>query len=456
MDPARLDRIFGAYDIRGVVGDDLDSVVARRIGRAYGDHLCPGGGGRFLIGHDGRLSSAGLAEAFSVGLREGGHRVTHIGLAPTPMVYWVGAEGRFDGSVTVTASHLPPAHNGFKLCRRDARPLSVDDGLPAIEAAVAAPEPPPAPEISEELGQQRPVAHYAARLGEHLRPARPVRIAVDAGNGVGGLDTEVLLAGRDDVDVLAVGYHPDGRFPNRSANPLDDGATDRLAALVVANGCDLGLAYDGDADRAVAVDETGRRVPPDALGGLLALHLLARHPGSTVAYDLRASRAVPEAITAAGGHPVRSRVGHAFMKPAMRHADAVFGAELSGHYYYRDLHYTDSAIRTLIELVNVVAAADQPLSALAEPFGRYPLSGEVNRRVANPAAVVAALADAYAGSPQDHLDGLSVDEDDWWFNVRASNTEPLVRVNVGALDGATLAARQADVLAQVDAAGAAT
>jgi phosphomannomutase len=446
---ARVAGIFGAYDIRGVVGDDLDSVVARRIGRAYGDHLRPGGGGRFLIGHDARRSSPALAEAFSVGLREGGHRVTHLGLATTPMTYWVGAEGRYDGSVTVTASHLPPAHNGFKLCRHDAIPLSVEDGLPQILAAVVAPEPPPAAPTSEDLGRVEALSHYASRLGAHLRPARRLRVAVDAGNGVGGADTLAVLQGRDDVELVAVGLHPDGGFPNRSANPLDPGATDRLGQLVVAHGCDLGVAYDGDADRAVAVDELGQTLTPDAFGALLATWVLAAHPGATVLYDLRASRALPEAIEAAGGVAVRTRVGHAYVKPGMRRHDAAFAAELSGHYYYRDLHFTDNGLRSLIELANLVAAADRPLSALAAPLGRYALSGEVNLTAADPAAVLAGLAPAYADGRQDHLDGLSVDYDDWWFNVRASNTEPVVRVNVGALSAEILAAHLGELLARV-------
>lgn len=454
-DGDRLDDIFGAYDVRGVVGDDLDSSVALRLGRAYADHLAPRGGGRFLVGHDVRTSSPALAEAVSVGMRLGGHSVTHLGLAATPLVYWAGAEGRFDGSVAVTASHLPPEHNGFKLCRRDAIPLSSEDGLPDILAAMRA-GPPTASTlpVDDELRRAHVLDHYVARLRAHLRPARRVRVVVDAGGGAGGLDTERLLDSVADVDAFLLDAHPDGRFSGRSPNPLDVGATDRLAATVLAHGADLGVAYDGDADRAVAVDETGARLAPDALGALLAVHLLERHPGAVVLYDLRASRALAEDVAAAGGLARRTRVGHAFVKPAMRAADAVFAAELSGHYYYRDLHTTDSGLRSLIELIDLVAAADRPLSELAAPFDRYPTSGEINVAAPSAAAaseVLAALAGRFPGTAVDHLDGVSLDADDWWANVRASHTEPVLRVNVGATTDEVLHARLPEVL---DAVGA--
>ncbi len=456
----RLEEIFGAYDIRGVVGENLDTPTVRRIARAYGDFVASDHPGRFLVGHDARLTSVALSEAVSVGLREGGHHVVHLGLATTPMTYWVGAEGGFDGSVTVTASHLPPEHNGLKLCADDAKPLSVEHGLPEIQAAVRRAltdgDPPPAPVVDERTGRIDRLEPYVAALRAHLRPARPLRIAVDASCGVGGVDTERLFATVDpaesaDVEVWFLNTTPDGRFPAHSGNPLDESATASLSQLVVDRGLDLGVAYDGDADRLVAVDETGDRLGPGTLGGLLALRMLEGAPGATVLYDLRASRALPEVITAHGGVPQRTRVGHAIIKPAMRAVDAVFAAELSGHYYYRDLHVTDSGLRSLLELVNLVAAADAPLSALRAPFDVYPTAAEANRRVTDRAAVLAGLEAAYADARLDHLDGLSIDGPDWWCNVRASNTEPVIRVNIGATTQARLDEEQARLWERIDA-----
>ncbi|MBI2704685.1 MAG: phosphomannomutase/phosphoglucomutase [Actinobacteria bacterium] len=449
----RLDEIFGAYDIRGIAGENIDTPIMRAIGRAYGDHVAPGRG-RFLIGHDGRTTSPALSEAVSVGLREGGHSVVHLGLAPTPMCYWVGATSGFAGSVTVTASHLPPEHNGCKLCRDDAIPLSGEDGLPEIKAAVRANAggPPALGRASEMLGRLDAMAAYVDCLRSHLRLARPLRFAVDASCGAGALDTGVLFedeaAAALGLEVWKLNFNVDGRFPAHAANPLEAAATEQLSRLVVEHGLDFGLCYDGDADRAVVVDEHGQRLPPDTLGGLLAVHLLGSSPGATALYDLRASRALPEAIEAAGGKAVRTRVGHAIVKPAMRAHDALFAAELSGHYYYRDLHFTDSGIRTLIELINLVSAGSEPLSWLRSPFETYAVSGEVNRAVTDRdevRTVLDVLAATFADGQIDHLDGLSVDYDDWWFNVRASNTEPVLRFNIGAVDQATLERRQVEV-----------
>lgn len=456
----RLDEIFGAYDIRGVVGDNIGTPIMRGIGRAFGDHVGEGSTrpGRYLIGHDGRTTSPALAEAVSVGLREGGHRVAHLGLATTPMTYWVGAQHGYDGSVTVTASHLPPEHNGCKLCREDAIPLSVDDGLPDIEASMrAGGDTGPVTQPDESLGHVDAMSEYVAMLRSHLTAARPLRFAVDASCGVGGTDTDVLF---DDetmatlgLEVWKLNFHVDGRFPAHSANPMEPAATEQLSRAVVEHGLDFGLCYDGDADRAQVVDENGDRLPPDSTGALLALHLLASSPGATVLYDLRASRAVPDAIEAAGGKAVRTRVGHAIVKPAMRAEDAVFAAELSGHYYYRDMHFTDSGVRSLIELINLLSARDEPLSVLRRPLETYALSGEINRTVTDRAqvtAVISSLEDASTDGRIDHLDGLSVDYDDWWFNVRASNTEPVLRFNVGAVDEPTLDRHLPTVLAAAD------
>lgn len=444
------EHLFGAYDIRGVVGPDLDSRKTRAIAGAYGNYLCPKKPGRFVVGHDTRTSSPALAEAVSIGLREEGHHVVHIGLATTPMVYWYGAEGGFDGSVAVTASHLHPEYNGLKFCERDAKPLSGMHGLPEIAAALRNPSGAPQRPISHVIEYRSPLALYVSTIRRRLKPERPIRVAVDAGNGAGSVDTEKVFSPFDPLQVWRLGFHPDGLFPSRSSNPLEEGALDALAEMVTKHDLDFGLAFDGDADRAVAVDERGEMVPPDTLGGLIALHLLKDHPGATILYDLRASRALPELIEKAGGHPVRTRVGHAFIKPAMREQQAVFAAELSGHYYYADLHYTDNGLRTLIELINLVAAGDKPLSEMLAPLQTYYTSGEINRQVPDRNRVLKALETEYQDGQIDHLDGLSVDYADWWFNARASHTEPVLRLNIGASSQKRLDKERKALLSKLD------
>lgn len=444
------EHLFGAYDIRGVVGQDLDSRKTRAIAGAYGNYLCPEKPGRFVVGYDTRLSSPALAEAVSVGLREEGHQVVHIGLATTPMVYWYGAEGGFDGSVAVTASHLHPQYNGLKFCERDAKPLSGVHGLPEIAAALKNPPSVSERPISHVVEHRSPLALYVSNIRRRLKPERPIKIAVDAGNGAGSVDTQRVFSPFDPLQVWRLGFHPDGLFPSRASNPLEEGALDGLAEMITKHGLELGIAFDGDADRAVAVDERGEMVPPDMLGGLIALHLLKDHPGATILYDLRASRALPELIEKAGGHPVRTRVGHAFIKPAMREQQAIFAMELSGHYYYADLHYTDNGLRTLIELINLVSAGDQPLSEMLTPFQIYHTSGEINRQVPDRERVLKALEAEYGDGQIDHLDGLSVDYPDWWFNARASHTEPVLRINIGATSQTRLDEERKTLLSRLD------
>jgi phosphomannomutase len=441
-------KIFGAYDIRGVVGEELDSAMVRAIAGAYGDYLCPDQEGRFVVGHDGRWSSPALAEAASEGLRESSHNVTHVGLASTPMVYWYGAEGCFDGSIAVTASHLPPQYNGLKLCGRDALPLSSDHGLSEILAMLQ--KGPQHKECNELLQRTSPLPLYVARMGGFVRLEKPVRVAVDAGNGAGSIAAEALLSAVDRVQLWRLRFRLDGHFRERSPNPLTEGALDDLTAVVKREGLDFGVAFDGDADRVVAVDEAGAMIPPDAVGGLIGLQMLKQDPGATILHDLRASRAFPEQIKAAGGHPVRTRVGHAFIKRAMRDQEALFAMELSGHYYYADMHYIDSGLRTLVELMNIVSSAHKPLSQLIKPFLRYPTSGEINLEVTDRDKALSALEGKYRSGQIDHLDGLSVDYDDWWFNARPSNTEPLLRLNVGATTKALLDEKRKELLGQIE------
>jgi phosphomannomutase len=445
----RYSRIFGAYDIRGVVGEDLDTPTIMKIARAYAEYLCPEQPGHFVIGHDDRWSSAAFAEAASIGLRQSGHKVTHIGLSSTPMVYWYGAEGDFDGSITISASHLPPNYNGLKLCSRDAVPLSNEHGLPDIEAMLRESSRINTRASSESVQYASPLAEYTANIRRHLKPIRPVKVAVDAGNGMGGIETETVLAPYGGIELWRINFHPDSKFPVRPSNPLIEGALDQLAGIVKKNNLDFGLAFDGDADRAILVDEQGKMVPPDALGGLIAVHFLESNHGANILHDLRVSRAFPEQIKAAGGQPVRSRVGHSFIKRAMREHGAVFAMELSGHYYYADLHYTDNALRTLVEVINILSIKNETLSELVKPFQRYATSGEINLEVANRDLVLASLEAKFRDGQADHLDGLSVDYPDWWFNVRCSHTEPVLRLNIGTVRQDLLDRKRTELLSQI-------
>jgi phosphomannomutase len=446
----RYSKIFGAYDIRGVVGTEIDSLVVRDISRAFGEYLCPQRIGHFLIGHDDRWSSAAFAEAASFGLREHGHKVTHIGLASTPLVYWYGAEGGFDGSIAITASHLPPNYNGLKLCSLDALPLSSEHGLSEVADILRKPRKTSSQTCSEVVRYVSALAEYAREIRRHLKPVRPLRVAVDAGNGLGGMATEIVFAPIDTVELWRLNFHPDSKFPARPPNPLEPAALDQLASVVKEHGLDFGVAFDGDADRAIVVDEQGKMVPPDAIGGLIALHKLKTTPGTTILHDLRVSRAIPQQIKEAGGQPVRSRVGHAFIKRAMREHNAIFAMELSGHYYYADLHYTDSGQRTLVELINIISAEKKPLSSLIEPFEIYPTSGEINLKVADRAGLLAGLEARHKDGNLDHLDGISVDYPDWWFNARPSNTESVVRINIGAINSTILGEKRQSLLNEAD------
>lgn len=446
----RYSRVFGAYDIRGIVGADIDSALVRAIARAYGEYVCPDRQGHFLIGRDGRWSSAAFAEAASFGLRECGHRITHIGVASTPMIYWYGAEAGFDGSIAISASHLHPNYNGMKLCRSDAMPLSSEEGLPEIADMLRRPRAACERQSSELVRHVSVLADYASEIRRHLKPSRPVRLAVDAGNGMGGLATESVLGPSDSIDLWPLNFRPDPRFPVRPSNPLEPGALDELAATVKKRGLEFGVAFDGDADRAVAVDERGVLVPPDVLGGLIALHVLKASPGAAIVHDVRVSRAIPELIKEAGGRPVPSRVGHAFIKRLMRETQALFAMELSGHYYYSDLHYTDNGERTLVELANLVSFSEQTLSLLAKPLQRYPTSGEINLEVQDRAGLLVNLEQMYKDGNLGHLDGLSVDYPDWWFNARLSNTEPVVRINIGAVNNDLLGKKRDELMQRIE------
>ncbi len=440
--------IFKAYDIRGVVPEQLSSRDAERVGRAAARHF---GARELVVGKDARRSSPELSEALIAGIHAEGVDVVEIGLVATPMLYFAVEFLGAGGGIMVTASHNPAQYNGFKLCREHAIPVGEASGLREIERIAATVlESPPA---ARRGGRRR--ADVTARYVEHAlavgreRPA--LRVAIDCGNGMAGVALEPLLA-RLPLAVERLYFEPDGSFPNHPADPLHVENLRDVQAAVRRTGADLGVAFDGDADRAIFVDERGEPVPSDLVTGLLARTQLAREPGAKVLYDLRSSWATAEEIRAAGGVAEMCRVGHSFVKAAMRESGAVFAGELSGHFYFRfsPTLVADDGIAAFVAMLDLLGREKQPLSALVAPLRRYAASGELNRRVADPQAILAALAREHQGAGEiSHMDGLLVRYDDWWFNMRPSNTEPLLRLNVEAKTEARMQAERDRLLAKM-------
>ncbi|MEJ7628735.1 MAG: phosphomannomutase/phosphoglucomutase [Nocardioidaceae bacterium] len=443
-----LARIFKAYDVRGLVPDELDEPTAHRIGACFARlddrtaGVVPTSRPPVVVGHDMRLSSPGLAQAFTDGARDAGRDVLFIGLAATDEVYF--ASGSLDApAAMVTASHNPASYNGFKLCLAGAVALSAATGLDSIRDALMS-------TTSEALatgaarGGQRE-ADLLASYVSHLHLVAPVdgrhlKVVVDAANGMAGL-TAPAVFDHVDVEVVPLYFELDGTFPNHEANPLVPANLRDLSAAVVAEQADLGLAFDGDADRCFVVDELGRPVSPSVVTSLIAVRELAKSPGASVIYNAITSRSVREVITAHGGVPVRTPVGHSLIKAEMARTGAVFGGEHSGHYYFRDFWYADSGMLAALHVMSTVAARDEPLSRIASSLSPYVASGEINLTVPSPTDVIASVESSFADRhdvTMDRLDGLSVIGQDWWFNVRPSNTEPVLRLNVEATDEATM------------------
>ncbi len=434
----QLARIVKAYDVRGLVGEELDEDVAYALGAASADVLL-GGHGRLVVGHDMRPSSPQLADAFAAGVTQAGVDVIEIGLASTDQLYF--ASGVFEAAGAMfTASHNPASYNGVKLCRPGAAPVALDTGLAAIrELASRTPVPAARPGTRS---RQDVTERFAAHVRSFVDPAlfRPVRIAVDAGNGMAGLVWPRVVEGLP-IETTPLYFDLDGTFPNHPANPLDPANLVDLQAAVRSGGHALGLAFDGDADRMFAVDETGRPVSSSLVGSVVAARLLGREPGGTVLHNLICSEVVPETIRAAGGVPVRTRVGHSFIKARMAETDALFAVEHSGHYYFRDNFRADSGVIAALVLLEAVASRAAPLSAVVAPYDRYAGSGEVNIEVDDPDAAVTRVIAAFEGrATVDHEDGLTAVLGDGWFNLRPSNTEPVLRLNVEADDLDTMRA----------------
>jgi phosphomannomutase len=440
-----LDAIFKAYDIRGIYPDQIDETVARLVGNAFVGFT---GADRVLVGRDARPSSEPLVDAFVDGARLAGADVVDLGLASTDLVYF--ASGSLDApGAMFTASHNPAQYNGIKLCRAGAAPVGEDTGLRQLKAVVAEglferAEEPGRVERQDLLGAF--VAHVRSFVD--LDALRPMRVVADTANGVGGLIVPAVFSGLP-FELSVLFAELDGTFPNHPADPIQLENLKDLQRAIVSETADVGLAFDGDADRVFLVDDDAVPVSGSTTTAILAKAILARNPGGKVVHNLICSRAVPEVVRESGGTPIRSRVGHSFIKAVMAETDAVFGGEHSAHYYFRDNFRADSGIIAALMVLEQLSVAGVPLSELRRPFERYAASGEVNRRVVDTAAVLGEVEDAFSTGRRDHLDGLTVEYDDWWFNLRPSNTEPLLRLNVEAADVAACEARTNEVLAIV-------
>jgi phosphomannomutase len=434
--------VFKAYDIRGLHGTEIDSALAAKIGRAFVAEVRPR---RVVVGHDMRPCAPGIAGALVDGLRAAGADVARVGLCSTPMLSFALGHGGFDGGIMVTASHNPAQYIGMKLARKAAVPLSREEGIGAMEARIARGELPADAPRRGAVSDAAFADDYARMVAGHARFGRRLKVVADAGNGMGGFEMP-LVARHLDLEVLPLFFELDGTFPNHEANPLDHHTLATLRETVVREKADLGVAFDGDADRAGFVDEKGEVITNDLATALMAADILAREKGPVV-YDLRSSRALPEEILRHGGTPIRGRVGHSFMKKAMREHGCVFGGEYSGHYYFRENYNTESATLALVAFCNILSRGKTPLSGLLRPLRRYVQTGEVNFRVDDKQARMEAIEAAFPDAETDWLDGVTVQYPEWWCNVRPSNTEPLLRLNLEANDRATFEGAKEKVFA---------
>lgn len=433
--------IFKAYDIRGIYGTEVDLEIAEKIGAAYARFV---GARRVVVGNDMRASSPDVKAALIRGITGQGCAVIDIGLAETPMVYFAVGHLEVDGGVVVTASHNPPQYTGFKMVREKSIPLSGDTGIVDIERMVSEGVP-PAPGAAGEVTTRDVREAYAEHVLKFAKDLAPKKIAIDYANGMGcHMLPEILRRTPLHVDPMFDAL--DGTFPNHEANPLKDENIEDLAKRVVETGADLGATFDGDADRCAFVDERGDRVPSDIITALIARSLVPDEPGTAVVFDLRSSRIVPEEVARLGGRPIRERVGHSFMKATLREAGGRFGGELSGHFYFRENFYSDSGIIALIEVLNILSADPRPFSEVVAELRKYPSTGEVNFEVEDKDGVIKSVAEHYQDGEIDYLDGITVQYPGWWFNVRKSNTEPLLRLNLEAIDGALFEEKKAELI----------
>ena len=449
MSDQRLDAIFKAYDIRGLYPDDLDDDVARRIGNAF---VAFTGTALVLMGRDMRPSSEPLTAAFADGATLAGADVIDLGLISTDLAYF--ASGHLDAPAAMfTASHNPAQYNGIKLCRAGAAPVGQDTGLAQIRAAVAS----GLLERAAERGrveQRDLLPEYVEHVHSFVDvdALHPLRVVADTANGMGGLVVPAVFADLP-FDLSVLYPELDGTFPNHPADPIQPENLKDLQRSVLDANADVGLAFDGDADRVFLVDDQAQPLSGSITTAILAKGILERHPGETVVHNLICSKVVPEVVREMGGTPVRTRVGHSFIKQVMADTGAIFGGEHSAHYYFRDNFRADSGLIAAIVVLDVLGRSGRPLSELRRPYERYAASGEINTEVPDPRAVIDIVASRFPDAEQDRLDGLTVDFGDWWFNLRPSNTEPLLRLNLEAADPDACARRVAEVRAIMEQAG---
>jgi phosphomannomutase len=451
IDP-RLQAVVKAYDVRGLSPEQLDPDMTFALGKAFALETGVDGGGTVVIGHDMRDTSPVLAQAFSDGVRALGGNVIGIGLASTDLLYFASGDLDLPGAM-ITASHNPAEYNGIKLCRAGAKPIGYDTGLSAIAAR--------ATEFMAEPGSREPKGTYEerdalSRYADYLHELVPMpkgrrlKVVADAGNGMAGHTVPSVFAPLN-IELTAMYFELDGTFPNHDANPLDHSTLVDLQAKVRETGADIGLAFDGDADRCFVVDELGDVVSPSAITALIASRALLTTPGATILHNVITSKAVPEIITERGGIAVRTPVGHSLIKAEMARTGAVFGGEHSGHFYFKDFFLADSGMIAALHVMAALAETDGTVSQLMAQYERYSASGEINSTVDDGAVVMEKLSQKYADLPQDRLDGLTVEGDTWWFNARASNTEPLLRLNVEAGTEEEMARVRDEVLAAIRA-----
>ena len=448
---ADLSQLVKAYDVRGVVPDQWDETLAELFGAAFAQVT---GATAIVTGHDMRPSSPGLSRAFARGAAARGVDVTEIGLCSTDQLYYASGALDLPGAM-FTASHNPARYNGIKMCRAGAAPVGQDTGLTEIRELVESWVDSGAPSSDATSGtitQRDTLEDYAAHLRGlvDLTSIRPLKVVVDAGNGMGGHTVPTVFAGLP-LELVPMYFELDGTFPNHEANPLDPANIVDLQKRVREEAADLGIAFDGDADRCFVVDERGEPVSPSAVTALVAARELARHGGKgTVIHNLITSWSVPEVVRENGGTPVRTRVGHSFIKAEMAASGAIFGGEHSAHYYFKDFWNADTGMLAALHVLAALGGQEGTLSALVAQYDRYAGSGEINSTVDDQTARLAAIRAAYEGRDGvtiDELDGLTVTAADWWFNVRPSNTEPLLRLNAEARDEATMAKARDEVLA---------
>ena len=444
---ADLSRIVKAYDVRGVVPDEFDAPTARALGLAFARFV---GADTVVVGRDMRPSGPAFVDAFSDGVQDAGVNVIDLGLVSTDLLYFASGSLDLPGAV-FTASHNPAQYNGVKFCRSGARPVGIDSGLAEIRDVAQAILDGDAPSPAEVRGTRESRDMLNAFIDHVLSfvdvsSLKPMRVVADTANGMGGLVVPALFDRLPMIELEVMYGELDGTFPNHPADPLQPANQRDLRARVVAGGFDIGLAFDGDADRVFIVDETGAGLSGSVTTAILAVAMLRDNPGSTILHNLICSKAVPETISAHGGNPIRTRVGHSFIKTEMAETNAVFGGEHSAHYYFADNFRADSGLIASLVMISELARSGSTLSKMRMPFEPYVASGEINTTVDDPIVVIDRVREMYRTAVVDELDGLTVDAGDWWFNLRPSNTEPLLRLNLEAQDSASCDEHVAEVL----------